>query len=137
MASLLRLILSVLQSTRDSSRGGDLSMQYCYIVFRTTLLRILSSIRIIFFSATTHAMSATVRDMTLIGSLRAEIVTILVAFMESLLITAEQGACGTAGCADALPRRFADSEWCGPAGEGSKALMIRITLYGARSTQVQ
>lgn len=33
-------------------------------------------------------MSATVRDMALIGSLRAEIVTVLVAFMEFFLIKA-------------------------------------------------
>ena len=63
-------------------------MQCCCIVFRTILLHILSSIRIIFFSATTHAMSATVRDMALIGSLRAEIVTVFVAFMEFFLIKA-------------------------------------------------
>lgn len=36
----------------------------------------------------THAMSATVRDMALIGSLRAEIVTVFVAFMEFFLIKA-------------------------------------------------
>lgn len=82
-------------------------------------------------------MSATVRDMTLIGSLRAEIVTILAAFMESLLITAERGVCGAARRADALSRRFADSEGCGPPGEGIKASMIRITLYGARFARVQ
>ena len=57
--------------------------------------------------------------------------------MESFLITAERGVCGAAGCADALPRRFADSEGRGPPGEGNKASMIRITLYGARSARVQ
>ena len=82
-------------------------------------------------------MSSVVSTVSITGSFEVDIVTILVAFMESLLITAERGACGAAGCADALPRRFADSEGCGPAGEDSKASMIRITLYGARSARVQ
>ena len=46
----------------------------------------------------THAMSATVRDMALIGSLRAEIVTVFVAFMEIFSITSvatEQRCCVT------------------------------------------
>ena len=78
-----------------------------------------------------------VSTVAITGSFEVDIVMILVAFMESLLITAERGVFGAASRADALSRRSADSEGRGPAGEGSKALMIRITLYGARSARVQ
>lgn len=112
-------------------------MQCCCIVFRTILLHILSSIRIFFASVTLRTISSVVSTVAITGSFEVDIVMILVAFMESLLITAERGVCGAAGCADALPRRFADSEGRGPPGEDSKASMIRITLYGARSARVQ
>ena len=112
-------------------------MQCCCIVFRTILLHILSSIRIFFASVTIRTISSVVSTVSITGSFEVNIVTILVAFMESLLITAERGVCGAASRADALSRRFADSEGCRPAGEDSKASMIRITLYGARSARVQ
>ena len=112
-------------------------MQCCCIVFRTILLHILSSIRIFFASVTLRTISSVVSTVAITGSFEVDIVMILVAFMESLLITAERGAYGAAGCADALSRRSADSEGCGPPGEGNKASMIRITLYGARSARVQ
>lgn len=137
LSSLLRLILSVLLSTRDNSKeeGVDYAvMLYCipnhtasYILIYTHLLR---------FCNNTHDILRG-EHCSHHWLVRGGYCDALVAFMESFMITAERGVCGAAGCADALPRRFADSEGRGPPGEDNKASMIRITLYGARSARVQ
>ena len=51
LASLLRLSLSVLLANRNDSRQmKEVIIQYCYIVFRTILLRILSFLQFTFCS---------------------------------------------------------------------------------------
>ena len=51
LASLLRLSLSVLLANRkNNGKVKELIMRYCYIVFRTILQRIFSSMQIAFYS---------------------------------------------------------------------------------------